>query len=76
MSQTGTHPLPLSNSAKIASRAAIARPAGVVRSRASVTETKPTPRALQFLEGRHKLSYGPAGYGVHRSFRLRQVDGS
>jgi hypothetical protein len=28
----------------MASRAAIARPAGVVRSRASVTETKPTPR--------------------------------
>jgi len=33
-----------SNSAKIASRPAIARPAGVVRSRASVSDTKPTPR--------------------------------
>jgi hypothetical protein len=32
-----------SNSAKIASRPAIARPAGVVRSSASVKETKPTP---------------------------------
>jgi hypothetical protein len=34
----------LSNSAKIASRPAIARPAGVVRSSASVRETNPTPR--------------------------------
>jgi transposase len=33
-----------SNSAKMASRPAIARPAGVVRSSASVSETKPTPR--------------------------------
>jgi hypothetical protein len=34
----------LSNSAKIANRPAIARPAGVVRSSASVSDTKPTPR--------------------------------
>jgi hypothetical protein len=33
-----------SNSANTANRPAIARPAGVVRSRASVKETKPTPR--------------------------------
>jgi hypothetical protein len=33
-----------SNSANIASRRAIARPAGVVRSNASVSDTKPTPR--------------------------------
>jgi len=33
-----------SNSAKIASRPAIARPAGVVRSSASLSDTKPTPR--------------------------------
>ena len=33
-----------SNSAKMASRPAIARPAGVVRSSASVSDTKPTPR--------------------------------
>src|SRR5271166_2278374 len=33
-----------SNSAKTASSAAIARPAGVVRSNASVSDTKPTPR--------------------------------
>ena len=34
----------LSNSAKMASKPAMARPAGVVRSSASVRETKPTPR--------------------------------
>jgi hypothetical protein len=34
----------LSNSAKIANRPAMARPVGVVRSRASVRETNPTPR--------------------------------
>src|SRR6185437_11174551 len=33
-----------SNSAKMASKPAMARPAGVVRSSASVSETKPTPR--------------------------------
>jgi hypothetical protein len=37
----------LSNSAKTESRPAIARPAGVVRSNASVTETNPTPSAVR-----------------------------
>ena len=35
----------------MASRPAIGRPAGVVRSSASVSETKPTPRWLQFPAG-------------------------
>ena len=43
-SPTRSRRISRSNSAKTASRPAMARPAGVVRSSASVSDTKPTPR--------------------------------
>ena len=49
-----------SNAAKTASSPAIARPAGVVRSSASVSDTKPTPRWLQLLKGCQQIRYRPA----------------
>src|SRR5271169_789917 len=42
--RTRSRRISLSNSANTASSAAIARPEGVVRSSASVSDTKPTPR--------------------------------
>src|SRR5271170_6957461 len=42
--RTRSRRISLSNSAKTASNAAMARPAGVVRSSASVSDTNPTPR--------------------------------
>src|SRR5207247_5068425 len=57
--RTRSRTMPLSNSAKTASSPAIARPAGVVRSRASVRETKPTPSVATG-------SLGPVGNGPAR----------
>ena len=44
--RTRSHTMSLSNAANTESSPAIARPAGVARSRASVTETKPTSSAV------------------------------
>ena len=49
-----------SNSANTASNPAIARPAGVVRSRASVSETKPTPRCSSSCRVARQIRYRPA----------------
>ena len=49
-----------SNSAKIASSPAMARPAGVVRSRASVKGNETDAEMFQFLKGCQQIRYRPA----------------
>ena len=49
-----------SNCAKTASIPAIARPVGVVRSSASVSDTKPTPQLRQFLQRRNQIGHRSA----------------
>ena len=55
-----------SNSAKMANRPAIARPAGVVRSSASVKETNPTPRCSLLVAGeRPRALIGSYRHALH-----------